>query len=133
MSAFEPFETFGDAEEIAERLHDADPAVRRLAVIALAEAASPDALPHLLAAVADPDASVRLQVATEWTLGFNGIVSNIEYRGSSVKITVIGAGSDDFTVISDDGDYFARPVAVGDTVALSWALEDAVLLGRSSA
>jgi putative spermidine/putrescine transport system ATP-binding protein len=76
---------------------------------------------------------VRLQVATEWTLGFDGIVSNIEYRGSSVKITVIGAGSDDFTVIADDGDYFARPVAVGDTVSLSWALEDAVLLGRSSA
>lgn len=75
---------------------------------------------------------VRLQVATEWTLGFDGIVSNIEYRGSSVKITVIGAGSDDFTVIADDGDYFARPVAVGDTVSLSWALEDAVLLGRSS-
>lgn len=76
---------------------------------------------------------MRLQVATEWTLGFDGIVSNIEYRGSSVKITVIGAGSDDFTVIADDGDYFARPVAVGDTVSLSWALEDAVLLGRTSA
>ncbi|MBB4235452.1 putative spermidine/putrescine transport system ATP-binding protein [Rhizobium esperanzae] len=76
---------------------------------------------------------VRLQVATEWTLGFNGIVSNVEYRGSSVKITVLGAGSDDFTVISDDGDYFARPVSVGDAVSLSWALEDAVLLGRSPA
>lgn len=76
---------------------------------------------------------VRLQVATEWTLGFNGTVSNVEYRGSSVKITVVGAGSDDFTVISDDSDYFARPVSVGDAVALSWALEDAVLLGRSSA
>ncbi|ARO24997.1 ABC transporter ATP-binding protein [Rhizobium sp. S9] len=76
---------------------------------------------------------VRLQVATEWTLGFNGIVTNVEYRGSSVKITVVGAGSDDFTVISDDSDYFARPVAVGETVALSWERDDAVLLGRSSA
>ncbi|EJZ19567.1 TOBE domain-containing protein, partial [Rhizobium sp. Pop5] len=76
---------------------------------------------------------VRLQVATEWTLGFNGIVSNVEYRGSSVKITVLGAGSDDFTVISDDGAYFDRPVSVGDAIALSWALDDAVLLGRTSA
>lgn len=76
---------------------------------------------------------VRLQVASEWTLGFNGIVSNVEYRGSSVKITVLGAGSDDFTVISDDSDYFARPVAVGEAVSLSWELDDAVLLGRSSA
>ncbi|MDO3435222.1 ABC transporter ATP-binding protein [Rhizobium sp. CBN3] len=76
---------------------------------------------------------VRLQVATEWTLGFNGIVSNVEYRGSSVKITVLGAGSDDFTVIADDNDYFAGPVAVGDAVSLSWEREDAVLLGRASA
>lgn len=76
---------------------------------------------------------VRLQIATDWTLGFNGIVSNIEYRGASVKITVMGAGSDDFTVIASDGDFFARPVSVGDAVPLSWALEDAVLLGRVSA
>ncbi len=76
---------------------------------------------------------VRLQEASEKTLGFNGIVSNIEYRGASVKITVTGAGSDDFTVIASDGDYFAKPVSVGDAVSLSWALEDAILLGRVSA
>ncbi|WP_111562151.1 ABC transporter ATP-binding protein [Rhizobium sp.] len=76
---------------------------------------------------------VRLASATDKTLGFNGIISNIEYRGASVKITVVGAGSDDFTVIASDGDYFANPASVGDAVSLSWALEDAVLLGRVSA
>lgn len=76
---------------------------------------------------------VRLNTASDKTLGFNGIVSNIEYRGASVKITAIGAGSDDFTVIASDGDYFAKPASVGDAVSLSWALEDAVLLGRVSA
>ena len=76
---------------------------------------------------------VRLASATDRTLGFNGIVSNIEYRGASVKITVVGAGSDDFTVIASDGDYFANPASVGDAVSLSWTLEDAVLLGRVSA
>ncbi len=76
---------------------------------------------------------VRLTAADDRTLGFSGIVSNIEYRGSSVKITVLGAGSDDFTVIASDSDYFAKPVSVGDAVSLSWALEDAVLLGRMSA
>jgi putative spermidine/putrescine transport system ATP-binding protein len=76
---------------------------------------------------------VRLDTALDKTLGFNGIVSNIEYRGASVKITVVGAGSDDFTVIATDGDYFAKPASVGDAVSLSWALEDAVLLGRVSA
>ncbi|WP_160009718.1 ABC transporter ATP-binding protein [Rhizobium sp. 18055] len=76
---------------------------------------------------------VRLDTAADKTLGFNGIISNIEYRGASVKITVVGAGSDDFTVIATDGDYFAKPASVGDAVSLSWALEDAVLLGRVSA
>ncbi|OLP61247.1 Fe3+/spermidine/putrescine ABC transporter ATP-binding protein [Xaviernesmea oryzae] len=76
---------------------------------------------------------VRLAAATDDAPGFNGVVSNIEYRGASVKLTVIGAGSDDFTVILSDADYFAQPVTVGDAVALSWALEDAVLLGRVTA
>ena len=47
-----------------------------------------------------------------------------------MKVTAVGAGSDDFTVILTDADYFAKPVAVGEAVALSWALEDAILLGR---
>ena len=73
---------------------------------------------------------VRLQVATEWTLGFNGIVSNIEYRGATVKLSVAGAGIDDFTVIVDDSDFFAKPVAIGDAVPLAWDSEDAIVLGR---
>ena len=76
---------------------------------------------------------VRLAAPSEKTLGFNGVVSNVEYRGASVKITVTGAGSDDFTVITTDADYFEKPVSVGDAVPLSWGLEDAVLLGRIAA
>ncbi|MCD7110700.1 ABC transporter ATP-binding protein [Rhizobium sp. DKSPLA3] len=76
---------------------------------------------------------VRLCEPSEKTLGFNGVVSNVEYRGASVKITVMGAGSEDFTVIATDADYFEKPVAVGDAVSLSWGLEDAVLLGAMAA
>ncbi|SER56083.1 ABC transporter ATP-binding protein [Rhizobium sp. NFR03] len=76
---------------------------------------------------------VRLRESGEKTLGFNGVVSNVEYRGASVKITVMGAGSEDFTVIASDADYFDKPVAVGDAVSLSWGLEDAVLLGAVAA
>jgi putative spermidine/putrescine transport system ATP-binding protein len=76
---------------------------------------------------------VRLSEAGEKTLGFNGAVTNVEYRGASVKITVMGAGSEDFTVIASDADYFEKPVAVGDAVSLSWGLEDAVLLGAMAA
>ena len=76
---------------------------------------------------------VRLSISADKGLGFNGIVSNVEYRGATVKITVIGAGSDDFTVIATDDDDVAKFLAVGDAVSLSWALEDAILLGRISA
>ncbi|MER8544874.1 ABC transporter ATP-binding protein [Mesorhizobium sp. M0684] len=63
-------------------------------------------------------------------LGFTGIVSNIEYRGSTVKLLVNGAGIEDFTVIVDDTSFFARPVAVGDAVPIAWDAEDAIVLGR---
>jgi putative spermidine/putrescine transport system ATP-binding protein len=76
---------------------------------------------------------VRLSAPGEKNLGFNGVVTNVEYRGASVKITVMGAGSEDFTVIASDADYFVKPVAVGDAVSLSWSLEDAVLLGAMAA
>ncbi|TGV90171.1 Fe3+/spermidine/putrescine ABC transporter ATP-binding protein, partial [Mesorhizobium sp. M2D.F.Ca.ET.145.01.1.1] len=36
----------------------------------------------------------------------------------------------DFTVIVDDSDFFAKPVAVGDAVPLAWDRQDAVVLGR---
>ncbi|MBN8953412.1 MULTISPECIES: ABC transporter ATP-binding protein [unclassified Rhizobium] len=76
---------------------------------------------------------VRLSQPTDKGLGFNGVVSNVEYRGATLKITVIGAGSDDFTVIASNDDDATRSIAVGDAIALSWAREDAILLGRMSA
>ena len=63
-------------------------------------------------------------------LGFTGIVSNIEYQGSSVKLSVTGAGIEDFTAIVDEAGFFEKPVAVGDAVPLHWDAEDAVVLGR---
>ena len=73
---------------------------------------------------------VRVGEAPSRGLGFTGIVSNVEYRGSSVKLSVNGAGIDDFTVIIDDTSFFARPVAVGDAVPLAWDTADAIVLGR---
>jgi putative spermidine/putrescine transport system ATP-binding protein len=76
---------------------------------------------------------VRLAPASEKSLGFQGVVANVEYRGASVRITIIGAGSDDFTVVVSDAEYFNKPVSAGDAVTLSWALEDVIPLGRVSA
>jgi putative spermidine/putrescine transport system ATP-binding protein len=63
-------------------------------------------------------------------LGFTGTVSNIEYRGASVKLSVDGAGIEDFTAIIDDRSFNQKPVSVGDAVPLNWDAEDAIVLGR---
>ena len=73
---------------------------------------------------------VRIGEAPSPGLGFTGIVANIEYRGATVKLSVTGAGIDDFTVIIDDSDFFAKPVAIGDAVPLAWDAEDAIVLGH---
>ncbi len=73
---------------------------------------------------------VRIGEAPAPGLGFSGIVGNIEYRGSSVKLSVTGAGIDDFTVIVSDQAFFEKPVAVGGAIPLAWDIDDAVILGR---
>ena len=65
-------------------------------------------------------------------LGFTGTISNIEYRGSSMKLSVDGAGVEDFTAIIDERSFFARPVAVGDAVPLAWDAGDAIVLGQTA-
>lgn len=62
--------------------------------------------------------------------GFTGIVSNIEYRGSSVKLLVNGAGIEDFTVILTDAAFFAQPIAVGSALPICWEPRDAIVLGK---
>ena len=77
----------------------------------------------------------RVQVGPSTTkgLGFNGVVSNIEYRGATVKLTCDGAGISDFTAIISDKAFFAAPITVGDAVPLHWDAEDAIVLGRLDA
>ncbi len=64
-------------------------------------------------------------------LGFTGEVTNIEYRGASVKLSVAGAGIDDFTAILRDSEFFANPIRVGEQLPLCWDKEDVILLGRT--
>ncbi|WP_137131655.1 ABC transporter ATP-binding protein [Rhizobium sp. FY34] len=63
--------------------------------------------------------------------GFTGTLSNIEYRGASVKLSVAGAGIEDFTAILSDKVFFAQPVKVGEAIQLSWSPEDVIVLGRA--
>ncbi|MEO5806943.1 ABC transporter ATP-binding protein [Devosia sp.] len=63
-------------------------------------------------------------------LGFTGLVSNIEYRGATVKLSIDGAGIEDFTAIVDDRSFFATPVSVGQAVPLHWDASDAIVLGN---
>lgn len=55
---------------------------------------------------------------------------HVEYRGSSVKLTVNGAGIEEFTAILSDTAFFANPVKVGEAIPLCWDREDAIVLGR---
>jgi putative spermidine/putrescine transport system ATP-binding protein len=73
---------------------------------------------------------VRVGTPSAPGLGFTGSVSNVEYRGSSVKLTVNGAGIEDFTAILTDKSFFANPVKVGEAIPLCWDREDAIVLGR---
>ncbi len=76
---------------------------------------------------------VRIGTSPTKGLGFTGTVSNIEYRGGSVKLSVDGAGIEDFTAIVTDQNFFTHPVAVGDAVPLCWDAADAIVLGQPGA
>ncbi len=73
---------------------------------------------------------VRIGEPARQGLGFVGTIANIEYRGATVKLSVDGAGIEDFTAIVDDRSFNARPVRVGDAVPLHWDARDAIVLGR---
>ena len=63
-------------------------------------------------------------------LGFTGSVTNVEYRGASVKLSVSGAGIEDFTAVISDSEFFVRPIRVGEAIPLCWGKQDAIVLGR---
>lgn len=53
--------------------------------------------------------------------GFTGLVSAVEYRGSTVQVAVAAPGIEDFSVSVDEADFFRAPLAPGDAVPLSWS------------
>jgi len=53
-----------------------------------------------------------------------GTVRAIEYQGSWVKVTIEGAGPEDFVVNLPDTEYFADPVVAGDAVVARWDIAD---------
>jgi putative spermidine/putrescine transport system ATP-binding protein len=53
-----------------------------------------------------------------------GKVRAIEYQGSWVKVTIEGAGPDDFVVNAPDTEYFRNPVTFGDAVDARWERAD---------
>ena len=73
---------------------------------------------------------VRLGAAPATGLGFDGIISNLEYLGAKVKLTITTAFTDEFTAVLTDAAFFAAPVKVGEVVTLSWDDTDSIVLGR---
>jgi putative spermidine/putrescine transport system ATP-binding protein len=52
-------------------------------------------------------------------------VAAVEYQGSQVKLRLEADGIDDLTVVLSDKEFYADPVAAGDTVAVAWNDDDA--------
>ena len=73
---------------------------------------------------------IRIAPTEEAGFGFTAVVQNVEDLGATVKLSVAGAGVEDFTVVLRDADYYRNPVKAGDAVPLSWAKNDAIILGR---
>jgi putative spermidine/putrescine transport system ATP-binding protein len=55
--------------------------------------------------------------------GFTALVSAVEYRGSTVQLSVAAPGLDEFAASVDEADFFRTPLAVGDAVPMSWSRE----------
>lgn len=73
---------------------------------------------------------VRIGQSSAPGLGFTGSVTNVEYRGSTVKLMLSGAGIEDFTAILTDAAFHAHPVKVGEAIAVCWEADDAIVLGK---
>jgi len=57
-----------------------------------------------------------------------GEVKAIEYQGSWVKVTLAVPGIEEFVIHLPDGEFFADPPAVGESVDARWATQDVHLL-----
>ena len=51
-----------------------------------------------------------------------GEIRNIEYQGTFVKVALKTCQKDEFLVYLTDGEYFARPRSVGETVLAVWPI-----------
>ena len=75
---------------------------------------------------------VRIGESTVPGFGFTGSVTNVEYRGSTIKLMLSGAGIEDFTAILTDTAFYARPVKVGEAIPVCWDADDAIILGKAA-
>ena len=55
----------------------------------------------------------------------SGTVRAVEYQGAYVQVALATEAAGEFSVTLREGDFYARPVAVGDSVVACWAAEDA--------
>ena len=55
-------------------------------------------------------------------------VRGVEYLGASVQLALALPGTDEFSAVLDERVFFAAPIAPGDRVAMSWAIEDVQIL-----
>ena len=60
-----------------------------------------------------------------------GTVRSVEYQGAWVQIAIDTPATDEFTVMVRESEFYDDPIAVGDRVAATWAVEDVHLLNMT--
>jgi len=63
--------------------------------------------------------------STDDAVGFHGRIANVEYLGSTVRVTVAGENGVDAAALVSDETFFAAPVEIGGQATLVWAERDA--------
>ena len=56
--------------------------------------------------------------------GLTGTVVTVEYHGQRVQVALAVPGLDDLTVQLPETEFFAAPLRVGESVPVTWSVDD---------
>jgi putative spermidine/putrescine transport system ATP-binding protein len=68
---------------------------------------------------------LKLRPARAAATSLNASVSNIEYRGTHLQITLAAPDATELTALVSEAEFHAAPLVAGETVAVDWNPQDA--------
>ena len=67
---------------------------------------------------------LKLRPAADGASQFKATVSNVEYQGTYLQVTLAAPDATELTAILSEAEFFAAPVGPGETVAVGWTDHD---------